>query len=668
MIQKVLKFAQRSKYFAIGLALPALSHAQVVTGQFEGAFDIMDQGALRHFDLARPFMGSGDDVVLTGYLDQYDPAFIIRESDGSQRIVVQKNQLMPDESGNLTGDRCDYGFEVLNYFEGRLLFKCYVRPSAGGQSRVDVFQDRQGVLRRVMAGVSDSSGFYAFNNNYFAAIKNTFVVRVDLNPAPGQNPRQMHLLDSSWLSLIRLSPTGTIALYETSVGVWKLTNEGERQLLVRDSSQTMPGDPDMRLTVPRDLQFNSQEDVIVLADIQRAGWLSVGLVRIDHQSSALQPLLLPVADNVPLEDGLSLSFVSNFTVAPDDSIYARGPMRSNGDPWYATMSKYALLRLQTDSSGNVVRELLARADRAIPDDAVVMIPADSVEYGFRASGRPTISGIINLPLRPNSPTSLMSVGTFKVDASGATKLLAPGDRVPGSETLTTTSARSISNGRGEVLLITFVDDLANNSRTIRLREDGTLVPFEVHIGSVPYPTLTTLIGSDGRIVVSSAQQGNQPPQYAIVNLRESSPMCDADIDGSGALGSQDIFDFLAAWYARNETGDFNHDGQTSIQDLFDFLERFMGGCGNALHAPDPDDLPEEFRHLVQQMPSPTAMPEATATPSSAVPTLQPQATPIAEATATAQAKPTAIKKAKAKSKVVKAKAKKKKRAKKRSKR
>ncbi len=53
-------------------------------------------------------------------------------------------------------------------------------------------------------------------------------------------------------------------------------------------------------------------------------------------------------------------------------------------------------------------------------------------------------------------------------------------------------------------------------------------------------------------------------------------VCAADFNCSGAVNSQDIFDFLGSFFAGN--ADFNADGTTNSQDFFDFLAAFFGGC------------------------------------------------------------------------------------------
>jgi hypothetical protein len=56
-------------------------------------------------------------------------------------------------------------------------------------------------------------------------------------------------------------------------------------------------------------------------------------------------------------------------------------------------------------------------------------------------------------------------------------------------------------------------------------------------------------------------------------------ICPADFDCSGAVNSQDYFDFLTAFFALDPAADFNHSGEVNTQDFFDFLAAFFAGCG-----------------------------------------------------------------------------------------
>ena len=54
--------------------------------------------------------------------------------------------------------------------------------------------------------------------------------------------------------------------------------------------------------------------------------------------------------------------------------------------------------------------------------------------------------------------------------------------------------------------------------------------------------------------------------------------CAADFDNSGALGVQDIFDYLNAWFAGAPGADFNRVDGITTQDIFDFLNAWFVGC------------------------------------------------------------------------------------------
>jgi hypothetical protein len=54
--------------------------------------------------------------------------------------------------------------------------------------------------------------------------------------------------------------------------------------------------------------------------------------------------------------------------------------------------------------------------------------------------------------------------------------------------------------------------------------------------------------------------------------------CKADFNQSGQVNVQDIFDFLAAWFANGAGADFNGTGGITVQDVFDFLAAWFVGC------------------------------------------------------------------------------------------
>gem|GEM_PF-1576236 len=57
-----------------------------------------------------------------------------------------------------------------------------------------------------------------------------------------------------------------------------------------------------------------------------------------------------------------------------------------------------------------------------------------------------------------------------------------------------------------------------------------------------------------------------------------SNVCRGDFNDSGVASVQDIFDFLADYFAGNLTADFNNSSVLSVQDIFDFLSAYFAGC------------------------------------------------------------------------------------------
>lgn len=54
--------------------------------------------------------------------------------------------------------------------------------------------------------------------------------------------------------------------------------------------------------------------------------------------------------------------------------------------------------------------------------------------------------------------------------------------------------------------------------------------------------------------------------------------CPADFNRSGQTSVQDIFDFLASYFAADPEADFNRSGMVGVQDIFDFLEAYFTPC------------------------------------------------------------------------------------------
>ena len=54
--------------------------------------------------------------------------------------------------------------------------------------------------------------------------------------------------------------------------------------------------------------------------------------------------------------------------------------------------------------------------------------------------------------------------------------------------------------------------------------------------------------------------------------------CPADYNLDASVSVQDIFDFLAGWFASDPRADFNGANSVTVQDIFDFLASWFNGC------------------------------------------------------------------------------------------
>src|SRR5262249_11205684 len=80
---------------------------------------------------------------------------------------------------------------------------------------------------------------------------------------------------------------------------------------------------------------------------------------------------------------------------------------------------------------------------------------------------------------------------------------------------------------------------------------------------------------------------NPTPQAWAWSINFQLKLCDADFNGVGGVTTQDIFDFLNAWFAgchgqstiacNGANADINGGG-LGIQDVFDFLNAWFAGC------------------------------------------------------------------------------------------
>jgi 1,4-alpha-glucan branching enzyme len=97
------------------------------------------------------------------------------------------------------------------------------------------------------------------------------------------------------------------------------------------------------------------------------------------------------------------------------------------------------------------------------------------------------------------------------------------------------------------------------------------------------------VGSTGCLTVQPIARDGLPrrvnvslPAHGFLLIKIDPGTCRADFNctGGGTAGVtvQDIFDFLAAWFASSPQADFNGTSGVSVQDIFDYLAAWFQGC------------------------------------------------------------------------------------------
>jgi probable HAF family extracellular repeat protein len=85
----------------------------------------------------------------------------------------------------------------------------------------------------------------------------------------------------------------------------------------------------------------------------------------------------------------------------------------------------------------------------------------------------------------------------------------------------------------------------------------------------------TGISNDGTVIVGTGTNPLGVKEGYVATLPR---FCLADMNGSGGVSVQDIFDFLAAYFGDSLRADVNVDNTLTIQDVFDFLAAYFAGC------------------------------------------------------------------------------------------
>jgi hypothetical protein len=169
-----------------------------------------------------------------------------------------------------------------------------------------------------------------------------------------------------------------------------------------------------------------------------------------------------------------------------------------------------------------------------------------------------------------------SIGTTLYGIEGRTSTLVAINPATGDVTVPSGVASQLINGT-----------LSNGNDRIRYSVFSGLTGFDSNndgqydkllmavnrLDGVPIGALAEVNVTDGTWELIGT--GNAPVSFFALG---TPPGCRADFNAVGGVTVQDIFDFLAAWFANDPRANFNGAGGITVQDIFDFLSAWFSGC------------------------------------------------------------------------------------------
>lgn len=214
----------------------------------------------------------------------------------------------------------------------------------------------------------------------------------------------------------------------------------------------------------------------------------------------------------------------------------------------ATVATFAALSCSGSVNGSL----------QIQPGAVLFPGSTSAPGTLICAGPTTLNGILRLDITGATPGSEYDrvVQTAGAVTLGATSSLEFETR---TGTFAPTDKLFIVSNTGAGLLSGTFSGLPNGGAT------GTPVPALNGLGGHP----------EWRIYYGANQASGTLTGGNDIAL---APTCIADFNNSGQSSVQDLFDFLAAFFANDPRADFNASGIISVQDLFDFLAAYFAGC------------------------------------------------------------------------------------------
>ena len=184
----------------------------------------------------------------------------------------------------------------------------------------------------------------------------------------------------------------------------------------------------------------------------------------------------------------------------------------------------------------------------------------SYEYAVFNMNSDRGAGSFSIPKSTSSALQISNVGYHAPEYhSGEPYALKPWDGVVGTNSISWSSDPYASNA---------------NANAIRW---STLYNFRFVANQAPKTA------ANAPVRVSLFKPGVQVTDASFIDIAGlpvpgDPPACRADFNGTDGLSTQDIFDFLNAWFGSDIRADFNGLNGLEVQDIFDYLTAWFTGC------------------------------------------------------------------------------------------
>ncbi|MCC6322407.1 MAG: esterase-like activity of phytase family protein [Phycisphaerales bacterium] len=86
------------------------------------------------------------------------------------------------------------------------------------------------------------------------------------------------------------------------------------------------------------------------------------------------------------------------------------------------------------------------------------------------------------------------------------------------------------------------------------------------------------VATNAYALVGVVDDGDPISINSVVAFALSGGVCAADTDRDGVVSIQDLFDFLALYFAGSSAADINSSDNLTVQDIFDYLTAYFSGC------------------------------------------------------------------------------------------